>query len=196
MMTTKPLERGSETHRASHRSTLARLGLLLVSALTPACRCAEQAVTPDEARQIPKPPPPPGVSVPPGLSIPVEVDGKNAPPIDGQTLEATKPSFQDGEHRAWLLGSLLAGEAGLNDMEITIVGEGALEITMPRTSSTAEVAPVLVLNRRGEVMAAMVSPKDPFPSYHGRGRRLSRGGDPLPRISGKIVKIKLSRPRM
>jgi hypothetical protein len=44
--------------------------------------------------------------------------------------------------------------------------------------------PVLQVSRRGEVVATMVDPKAPFPEYHGRGGRLGRTGDPLPRVSG------------
>jgi hypothetical protein len=37
----------------------------------------------------------------------------------------------------------------------------------------------------------MMSADEPFPSYHGRGGRLHRPGDPLPRIGG-VTKIKVT----
>jgi hypothetical protein len=36
----------------------------------------------------------------------------------------------------------------------------------------------------------MVAPGDPFPAYHGQGRRLSRPGDPLPRVGG-VTRIRV-----
>jgi hypothetical protein len=47
-----------------------------------------------------------------------------------------------------------------------------------------------MLTRRGDIVALLVDPADPFPSYHGQGRRLGRPGDPMPRIAG-VKKIRV-----
>lgn len=159
--------------------------LLAAVALLTACPKGD----PNDAQLMPKPPPPPVASIPHDLRIPVEIDGKPGPPIQADTLSARKPDFQDQDHRAWLIAPLLGASASREDARITIAGEKDFEITMPSASKDGDLVAVLMLSRRGEMTAALVSPSDPFPPFHGRGRRLNRGGDPLPRVSKSIARI-------
>ena len=57
-------------------------------------------------------PPPTQVAVPAGLSIAVQVDGADKPPITSDVLKATKPDFVDDDHRAWKIPTLVGEAAG------------------------------------------------------------------------------------
>jgi hypothetical protein len=133
-------------------------------------------------RELPKLPPPPAVVVPASLSIAVEIDGKPAAPIDSARLAAAKPDFQDVDHRAWRLSSLLGARMAGDRAVVAVTGDNEVTVQF-RRSSSVEV-PVLALTRRGEIVAALVDPADPFPSYHTQGRRLHRPGDPAVRLGG------------
>jgi len=150
-------------------------------ALALACTKASES---SDAKRMPKPPP--SASAPePGDAVHIEVsiDGKAAPALDGAKLAATPPDFKDGEHRAWRVATLLPAA----DREAAVVaatGDKDVTILLPRPRAKADPVPVLEVNRRGDVFAGLVSADEPFPSFHGRGGRLARPGDPLPRVTG------------
>jgi hypothetical protein len=68
--------------------------------------------------------------------------------------------------------------------------EKDMTVVMRQPRTDKDPMPVLTQSRRGGIVAAMVSQSDPFPPYHGQGRRLARPGDPLPRIDG-VTKIRV-----
>jgi hypothetical protein len=134
-----------------------------------------------EGKRLPKPPPPPQADTAVEVRIPVDVPGGPARIIDGARLRAVPPDFSDGERRAWRLGTLLGGglPAGA---ALTVTNDRGMSVTMPLAAQDG-LEPVLTVTKRGEVMAARVDPKSPFPPYHGQGGRLHRPGDPEPRIN-------------
>jgi hypothetical protein len=145
---------------------------------------------PNEERRMPKLAPPPQAKIAPDFRIPVEIDGAESQAIDGARLEATPPSYEDKGKRAWRLDALLGPAAAREKAVIAVTGEKDMTIVMrPPHGGEGEV-PVLMANLRGDVVAAMVEPSDPFPAYHGQGGRLQRKGDPLPRIGG-VTRIKV-----
>lgn len=159
------------------------MALLLLLPLLAACprKSADQ----NEGKRMPKPPPPPTVEVTPELRITVDIDGKPAAPIDAARLNATPPDFQDPEHRAWRMATLLGSTVERANAVIAVTGQAGMTVLLKPTAKVdgGTPMPVLTLTRRGEVVVAMVAPTDPFPKYHGRGGMLARPGDPLPRIA-------------
>ncbi len=145
---------------------------------------------PNEAKRMPKPPPPESSAHVAIAPIPVVLDGQPGPTIDQALLDQKKPDFQDEERRAWSFSSLLGPRVDQPGAVISVTGDKGIVLELPRTSGDKAPLPVLVVSRRGHVMAAMIEPDDPFPSYHGRGGRLGRRGDPLPRISG-VTRVEL-----
>jgi hypothetical protein len=148
----------------------------------------------DDGKRMPKPPPPPGVAsgaAVVAVHIDVEIDGQTASPIDVAQLNAVKPDFMDEEHRAWKLTTLLGAPADREGALFHAVGDKGVTIVLPRPRSKSDPIPALVVTRRGEPVVAMVSAEEPFPSYHGRGGRLHRPGDPLPRITG-VTRIRVT----
>lgn len=135
---------------------------------------------------MPKPPPAASAEVKSALRIEVEIDGIAAAPIDAAKLNATKPDYQTEEHRAWQIATLLGPAAERENAMIAATDDKGVTVKMPRRAGAA--VPVLAVNRRGDVMLEMLSPDEPFPGYHGRGGRLNRPGDALPRLAG-ITKI-------
>jgi len=144
----------------------------------------------DDARQMPKLPPPPRAQVPAGLKIDVEIDGQPAPPIDAARLASVKPDFEDAERRAWRLPSLLGPASARPGAVAAVTGDKDVTVILRQPKGAQDPTPVLAETRRGGVVAAMLAPGDPFPSYHGQGRRLARPGDPAPRISG-VTRIRI-----
>ena len=142
--------------------------------------CDEGA--PNEAKRMPKPPPPEDAGL--AIAIAVSVDGKPAASIDSAKLDSVKPDFQDDERRAWRFSTLLGARLEVPSAVVKVTGEKGIVLELPRPATSTSPEPVLMVSRRGEVMAAMIEPDNPFPQYHGRGGRLGRRGDPLPRISG------------
>jgi hypothetical protein len=143
----------------------------------------------NEAKRMPKPPPPAAVIVPADLRIAVEIDGRESAPIDAAFLDARPPDFADTDRRAWRIDSLLGEAAQREGALIAVTGERGLTIELGRgDDGGVGPVPVLTVSRRGEVLAAMVESGEPFPPYHGRGGRLGRPGDHLPRIGG-VTKI-------
>ena len=158
---------------------------ILVMALF-ACQKASE-----ERREMPKLPPPPQPRVAASLKIAVEVDGSAAGAIDADKLAKTTPDFTDGEHKAWRFSTLL-GLPIAPGTSIAVTGAQNVTITLKQPPSTKDPQPVLTESRRGEIVAALISPDDPFPAFHGQGRRLARPMDPLPRIAG-VTKISVKR---
>lgn len=142
------------------------------------------------ARQMPKLPPPPQVPLPATLRIAVEIDGQPAPPIDAARLAATRPDFRDRERRAWKLPTLLGPAAARPGAVAEVTGDDGVTVLLRQPTDPAAPLPVLAESRRGEIVAAMVRAAEPFPAYHGQGRRLARPGDPLPRVGG-VTRIRV-----
>ena len=140
---------------------------------------------------MPLPPPPPHAPLPAAIAIDVVIDGAPAPRIDAARLGQVAPDFHDEERRAWRLATLLGPAAARPGVQIAVTGERGVSIVLAPTGGPHDPLPVLAVTRRGEVVAAMVEPENPFPDYHGRGGRLGRPGDPLPRISG-VTNVKVT----
>ncbi len=145
----------------------------------------------NESKRMPKPPPPADAEASSELHIAVEIDGMADVAIDGAKLNATKPDFVDSERRAWRIESLIGASAKRDGTVIAVTGEKGVTVTLHQPKSEKDPLAVLVVSRRGEVVAAMVEPDEPFPQYHGHGGRLGRRGDPLPRVAG-VTKIAIS----
>jgi hypothetical protein len=135
-----------------------------------------------DARRSPRPPPSATVTIPAALHLDVEIDGAPAAPIDATRLTATRPDYSDDEHRAWRVSTLVGPAAARPGAVVSATGAGGVSLEMPAPSASSEPAPTLSLNRRGDVVVGLVAPDDPFPEYHGRGGRLNRPGDRLPRL--------------
>lgn len=154
--------------------------LVVVVGCALGCSRATEA---DAAKRMPKPPPSASADISDNVRIDVEIDGKPAPRIDAASLAQTKPDFVEGDKRAWKLASLVGEGASRPGATLSVTGERGLVVTMPAPKTSADPVPVLVVTRRGETVAALTKPTDPFPAYHGHGGMLHRPGDPLPRIS-------------
>jgi hypothetical protein len=157
---------------------------VLVLAIAVACDTGEV----NESRRMPKLPPvvSSAVIVAP---IPVAVEGGTDLVVDGALLERIPPDYSSEDRRAWRFSSLFGGVVGPGTV-VAVTGERGIVLELP--SPTPEAEPVLVVSRRGEVIAAVIEPGDPFPQYHGRGGRLGRRGDPLPRVDG-VTRIAVKR---
>jgi hypothetical protein len=162
------------------RSWLVTVSLLLC------CDASE----PNEARRMPKPPPPEQGSATQIGEVSVTVDGEPQASISGTTLDALPADYTSEDRRAWRFSTLLGAKALEPGRVIAVTGEKGLVLELPMPNQANAPEPVLVVSRRGDVMAAMVEPGEPFPAYHGRGGRLGRRGDPLPRIAG-VTKLEL-----
>jgi hypothetical protein len=147
------------------------------------------------AKRMPKPPPPPAreISVPDQVRIEVTVRGKPSAPIDAARLRATPPDFADSERRAWKLATLVGPEQAPPSTEFLVTGAPAAGLLLTQPAGSDEPQPVLMLNRRGELIATLVSPSAPFPPFHGEGGRLHRPGDATPHIGG-VTRIQVARP--
>ena len=162
--------------------------LLWILALTACSRASDQT----EAKTLQDQAPPNKVDVPAGISIAVDIDGDAKPAITTDRLLATKPDFADAERRAWLIPTLVADAAPQGTVIEAFAPTGvSVKIAHP-TSEGLE--PVLFLDRRGALVASVIDPKDPFPPYHGKGGRLHRAGDSMPRIA-PVSKLSVTRPK-
>lgn len=152
---------------------------MVVIVLAAAC---SRAGDESRARRAPVAPPPPTVELPAALHVPVQVAGRAAAPITSERLAQLAPDYADSERRAWRLSRVLGAAFARPGAVVEAVGSTGVAMVLPYPSSADAPQPVLGLTRRGEVIAAIVAPQDPFPDYHGRGGRLRRPGDPLPRV--------------
>ncbi len=168
-----------------------RTCLLLSILATVACQKGTDA---DATRQMPKLPPPPQAPLPAALKISVEIDGQEQAPIDAARLNATKPDFQDAERRAWRLTTLLGPSLARAGAVAAVTGDKDMTVLLKQPKDPKDALPVLAESRRGGVVAAMVTADDPFPPYHGQGRRLARPGDPMPRVAG-VTRIRVYQER-
>jgi len=142
---------------------------------------------PNQGKLMPKLAPPPGVDVPADLKIVVDIDGTEAPVIDAARLGAVKPDFADDERRAWRLETLIGPKLGQDGT--TVYASGAHDLSVELRPHTPDgLIAVIMVSRRGDVIATMVEEKQPFPQFHGQGGRLGRPGDPLPRVP-KVQKL-------
>ncbi len=87
--------------------------------------------------------------------------------------------------------TLVGAPAQRADAVFTVTGEKSMAIQMRHPHSAGDEFPVIELNRRGDLVAGMVRPEQPFPGFHGRGERRERPGDPLPHVAG-VTKIAIS----
>jgi len=147
--------------------------------------------TPNEGKRMPKAPPPVSVSIPAALEIGVTLDGVPRAPITAATLATLPPDFLDRDHRAWRISTLVAGTPP--GSVIAATGAGGMTIELPLPTAPGQPIATLFVTRRSEVIVALVDPADPFPAYHGQGRRLERPGDPLPRIAD-VTRISITSP--
>ena len=153
------------------------------------CVACSKASEESGAKRSPISPPPDPVELPADLSIPVDIDGQTAPAITRDRLNELAPDFSHGDRRAWRLTRLIP-EFDRPGATVEAVGTSGVAISLPRPASADQPQPVLLFTRRGEMVAAMVDPAQPFPGYHGQGGRLRRPGDPLPRIM-PVVRVKV-----
>lgn len=165
--------------------------LVLVAGLFAVGGC-QKASDATQAKRMPQPPPPPApeLHVPDGLHIDVVVGGKPAQAIDAARLRATPPDFADAERRAWKLTTLIGAVAP--GSEVVVSGAPAASLALKQPAASTDPQPVLLLNRRGDLVATMVTPNAPFPPYHGAGGRLGRPGDTTPHIPG-VTRIVVGR---
>jgi hypothetical protein len=156
--------------------------LLAIAVLAAALAGCGDASEEAKVKRTPALPPPAEVDIPAALAIAVTVDGAAAPAITADRLRAEPADFTSPEHRAWRLTKLVPA---LDQPGAAIEARGptGVSIRLDRPADAAAMQPVLFLTRRGDVVVALVDPKDPFPDYHGQGGRLRRPGDPLPRLS-------------
>lgn len=161
---------------------IALLGLL-------AAGCQRPSDEPDTKR-MPKPAPAPEPEIPSALHITVTIDGTDGEPLTGERLRSITPDFADGERRAWDLVKLIGQPATRPGSRLGFAAERGPEVLMDPSRAPEDPIPVLLVSRRGDVVATMLDPKAPFPEYHGRGGRLGRRGDPIPRVEGvKHIRI-------
>lgn len=147
----------------------------------PAC---QRASDDGDTKRVPKPPPPEELKVPADLRVSVTIDGAPSAPIDAPRLEAHKADFSDEDRRAWRLVDLLGEAVRRPGAVMAVAAKDGPEVLLRPAPTVDDPQPILLVSRRGEVVATMIDPKAPFPEYHGRGGRLGRTGDPLPRVSG------------
>ncbi len=167
--------------------------LLLLAVVVVAC---SRDTEPNEGKRIPKLPPSADVVVPTTLSIEVTIDGAPAPAITAATLTAHAPDFVDRERRAWRIATLVP-DAARPGTKLSATGDAGVTVELAATADGSEApVAVLYLTRRGDALVALVDARDPFPRYHGQGRRLGRPGDPMPRVADvRRIAIQRTPPR-
>jgi len=145
-----------------------------------------------QAKRTPIPEPAPNALVPNAWSIPLEVDNAEVRTLDSSILQKTPPDFEDQDRHAWRLDKILSDSEFPLGSLIEAIGDDGVGISMRRQQSPGAPVPVLVLTRRGEIVAAAVKGSDPFPDYHGQGGRLRRPGDPFPRLLSPLARLRVS----
>jgi hypothetical protein len=146
--------------------------------------------TPNEERKLPQLHPGP-FRIPAELHIPVVVDGSPAAAIDAARLEAHPADFRADDRHAWRLDGLLASDLEARPARISGIQPAgtAIVVSLPADSPV----PVLLVNRRGQVLLTLVDPADPFPRFHGQGGRLARPGQP--HVQAVIERLEIDRTR-
>lgn len=166
---------------------MTRWSLAAVTFALAAFSC-QRASEEGDTKRVPRPPPSalPGeaAAVPAHLRVEVSVDGAATAAIDAARLEERPADFADAERRAWKLAPLLGDAAARPGAVMAVSAKDGPEVLLRTPANAEEPQPVLLVSRRGEIVATMLDPAAPFPEYHGRGGRLGRAGDPLPRVSG------------
>ncbi len=147
-----------------------------------------------EAKRSPGPQPPPGTEVPADLEIPVELAGKVVQTLWAEDLKTHPADFHDENRSAWRLGTLLKKDVFPDGSVIEAIGADGVGISMRHPSDASSPVPVLVLTRRGMVVAAALKAGEPFPDYHGHGGRLRRPGDPMPRLLSPLARLLIRMP--
>jgi hypothetical protein len=155
------------------------LGLSAAISSAGACSRAENEAA---GKRTPVAPPPAEVDIPSDLSIEVTVDGAARPALDAKALAARAPDFKDEDRRAWKLTGLVP-ELDRAGASIEARGKNGVSVRLERPTAPGALEPVLFLTRRGELVATMVDPAQPFHDYHGQGGRLRRPGDTMPHVS-------------
>jgi len=166
--------------------------LLLVALAVVGCSSACSKAT-DEApaKKWQAQPPFKEMAPPSDLAIAVAVDGAARPAITASTLDQ-KPDFEDTERKAWLISHLVPEAAPPGT---TIEASSPSGVSLKLAHPTPDgLEPVLFLTRRGEIVVSTVDPKEPFPAYHGKGGRLHRAGDSMPRLS-PVAKLDITHAR-
>lgn len=162
-------------------------GLCLLVLLAACSRADEEQAG---ARRSPSLPPPPTAELPAGIDIPVTLDGAPAEALTTARLAALPPDFADADRRAWRLTRVLPGFAA--GATVDAISREDVAVAMKAPSSEADLQPVLFVTRRGDVVATLLDPADPFPDFHGQGGRLRRPGDTTPRVS-PVVRLQVRR---
>ena len=178
------------TARARRLGSLVACALALSAPVAMHAGC-KRSTEQNESKRMPKPPPVPDAEAAADVHIAVEVDGKAMPEIDHAKLASTKPDFTSGDRRAWRIETLVGEAAKRDGAVVAVTGEKGVTVVLKQPKTEKDPLAVLVMSLRGEIVAAMVEPEDPFPPYHGQGGRLGRRGDPLPRVAG-VTKIAVS----
>jgi hypothetical protein len=162
----------------------------VVVAFGGACSRAENE---SAGKRTPVAPPPVEVSIPSDLNIAVSVDGAPRAALDAKALAARPPDFKDEERQAWRLTGLVP-ELDRPGASIEARGNSGVSVRLERPSAPGAFEPVLFLTRRGELVATMLDPDQPFPDYHGQGGRLRRPGDTMPHVSPVLELIVRTTP--
>lgn len=166
-----------------------RHALALSAILSLASMSCTKASEAEKAKRMPKPPPEPSQPVQLDAPIGLEVDGEKRAPVASALLAKTKPDFSSGDRRAWKIARLASLPPDA-DAEIEVESADGVRVSALANPPAGKPILVLVVNRRGSAHAALVRADDPFPAFHGQGGRLSRPGDPLPRI-GRLRRIRI-----
>jgi hypothetical protein len=117
-----------------------------------------------------------------GVKVPVQIVRAGGQPIKTHITSEmlhTPPDFSRDGRKAWLCRKLLANHLSENasleiDIEGTLYGRadgpGAPKVIIKSKLEAGERwGPVIVVNRRGEILFGVVRPDDPFPEFHGQG---------------------------
>jgi hypothetical protein len=178
--------------RTSQLALAVACGLVMASGASGAAGCS-RAEDETRGKRTPAAPPPVEVAIQSDLRIEVTVDGQPRPPLDAATLQARPPDFRDPDRRAWRLAGLLP-ELDRPGASIEARGKAGVTVRLERPAKPGGLEPVLFLTRRGELVATMLDPAQPFPDYHGQGGRLRRPGDTMPHVSPVLALAVVSAP--
>ncbi len=170
---------------------VSRIVAIFAALVAFACAKAGQE---SDVKRTPNAPPSPTSGISKELTIPLEIDGVKATAITAGVLGGVKPDYSDKTRRAWRLETIVAAFRRTNAVAEVVSANGTAILMRPPKQPT-DPLPVLSLTRRGDIVAALVSPRDPFPQYHGRGGRLQRPGDPRPRATSiELLRIYIEQP--